>query len=261
MLSVATRDELAADLAQAERSGEPIAPLTATYPDIDVVDAYEIQLINIRQRVAEGARVLGHKVGLSSKAMQHMMGVDEPDYGHLLDEMEVFEDVPVKAGRFLYPRVEVEVGFILADDLPGAGCTEDDVLSGTEALVPSIELIDTRITNWNIALCDTIADNASSAGFVLGKARVSPADIDVKAIDAVLTRNGEVIAKGRSDAVLGNPVTAVAWLARKVESFGVRLRKGDVVLPGSCTKAIDARPGDEFVADFTGLGSVHLSFE
>ncbi|MGO9522371.1 2-keto-4-pentenoate hydratase [Mycobacterium sp.] len=261
MLSVATRDELAADLAQAERSREPIAPLTAGYPDIDVVDAYQIQLINIRQRVAEGARVVGHKVGLSSLAMQQMMGVDEPDYGHLLDEMQVFEDTPVKAGRFLYPRVEVEVGFILAEDLPGAGCTEDDVLAATEALVPSIELIDTRITDWKIALCDTIADNASSAGFVLGRSRVSPGDLDVKTIDAVLTRNGEVVAEGRSDAVLGNPATAVAWLARKVESFGVRLRKGDVVLPGSCTRAIDARAGDEFLADFTGLGSVRLSFE
>ena len=261
MLSVATRDELAADLAQAERSREPIAPLTAAYPDIDVVDAYEIQLINIRQRVAEGARVLGHKVGLSSKAMQQMMGVDEPDYGHLLDEMQVFEDTPVKADRYLYPRVEVEVGFILAADLPGAGCTEDDVLAATEALVPSIELIDTRITDWKIAWCDTIADNASSAGFVLGEARVSPRDLDVKAIDAVLTRNGEVVAEGRSDAVLGNPVTAVAWLSRKVESFGVRLRKGDIVLPGSCTRAIDAHAGDEFVAEFAGLGSVRLSFE
>jgi 2-keto-4-pentenoate hydratase len=261
MLSVATRDELAADLAQAERSREPIAPLTAAYPDIDVVDAYEIQLINIRQRVAEGARVLGHKVGLSSKAMQQMMGVDEPDYGHLLDEMQVFEDTPVKAGRYLYPRVEVEVGFILADDLPGADCTEDDVLAGTEALVPSIELIDTRITDWKIKLCDTIADNASSAGFVLGQARVSPADVDVKAIEAVLTRNGDLVAEGRSDAVLGNPVTAVAWLSRKVESFGVRLRKGDIVLPGSCTRAIDVQAGDEFVADFAGLGSVRLSFE
>jgi 2-keto-4-pentenoate hydratase len=261
MLSVAIRDELAADLAQAERSREPIAPLTTAYPDIDVVDAYEIQLINIRQRVAEGARVLGHKVGLSSLAMQQMMGVDEPDYGHLLDEMQVFEDTPVKAGRYLYPRVEVEVAFILAEDLPGADCTEDDVLAATEALAPSIELIDTRITDWKIALCDTIADNASSAGFVLGKARVSPRDVDVKAIDAVLTRNGEVIAEGRSDAVLGNPVTAVAWLSRKVESFGVRLREGDIVLPGSCTRAIDARAGDEFVAEFTGLGSVRLSFE
>ncbi|UXA06743.1 2-keto-4-pentenoate hydratase [Mycobacterium sp. SMC-2] len=261
MLSVATRDELAADLAQAERSRLPIAPLTAAHPDIDVVDAYEIQLINIRQRVAEGARVLGHKVGLSSKAIQQMMGVDEPDYGHLLDEMQLFEDTPVEVGRYLWPRVEVEVGFILNADLPGADCTEDDVLAATEALVPSIELIDTRITDWKIELCDTIADNASSAGFVLGKARVSPHDLDVKGIDAVLTRNGEVVAKGRTDAVLGNPVTAVAWLARKVEGFGVRLRKGDVVLPGSCTRAIDVHAGDQFVADFAGLGSVQLSFE
>jgi 2-keto-4-pentenoate hydratase len=261
MLTVDVRDVLAADLAEAERSRVPIAPLTTANPDIDVVDAYEIQLINIRQRVAEGATVIGHKVGLSSKAMQEMMGVDEPDYGHLLDEMAVFEDRPVPAGRYLYPRVEVEVGFVLADDLPGEGCTEDDVLAATAAFAPAIELIDTRIRDWKIKLCDTIADNASSAGWVLGEARVSPKDIDIQSIDAVLTRNGEVVAKGRSDAVLGNPVTAVAWLARKVDSFGVRLKAGDIVLPGSCTKAFDATPGDDFVADFDGLGSVHLSFE
>ncbi|MCX6484535.1 MAG: 2-keto-4-pentenoate hydratase [Mycobacterium sp.] len=261
MLSSAIRAELAAGLAGAERSRVPITPLTAAHPDIDVVDAYEIQLINIRARLDDGARVIGHKVGLSSEAMQKMMGVDEPDYGHLLADMEVFEDVPVDTARFLYPRVEVEVGFILADDLPGAGCTEDDVLAATAAYVPSIELIDTRIREWKIALCDTIADNASSAGWVLGPQRVSPKDIDIKTIDAVLTRNGEVVAEGRSDAVLGNPVTAVAWLARKVDSFGVRLKAGDIVLPGSCTRAIDARPGDNFVADFAGLGSVRLSFE
>jgi 2-keto-4-pentenoate hydratase len=261
MLSVLTREELAADLAQAERSRVPMAPLTDAHPDIDVVDAYEIQLINIRQRVAEGARVMGHKVGLSSKAMQQMMGVDEPDYGHLLDEMAVFEDTPVKSGRYLYPRVEVEVAFLLGDDLPGAGCTEDDVLAATAAFAPAIELIDSRITDWKIKLCDTIADNASSAGYVLGKQRVSPTDIDITAIDAVLTRNGEVVAKGRSDAVLGNPVTAVAWLARKVHDFGVRLRASHIVLPGSCTRAIDARPGDNFVAEFDGLGSVRLTFE
>jgi 2-keto-4-pentenoate hydratase len=261
MIPLATRDELAADLAQAERSRQPIAPLTASHPEIDVVDAYEIQLINIRQRVAEGARVVGHKVGLSSLAMQQMMGVDEPDYGHLLDEMQVFENKPVTAANYLYPRVEVEVGFILAHDLPGAACTEDHVVAATEALVPSIELIDTRITDWKIALCDTIADNASSAGFVLGAGRVAPTDIDITQIEAELTCNGEVVAKGRSDAVLGNPVTAVAWLARKVESFGVRLRAGDIVLPGSCTRAIDVRPGDNFVAEFAGLGAVRLSFE
>ncbi|HET9876933.1 MAG TPA: 2-keto-4-pentenoate hydratase [Mycobacterium sp.] len=261
MLGVQIRDELAADLAQAERSRVPISPLTAAHPDIDVVDAYEIQLINIRQRVAEGARVVGHKVGLSSAAMQQMMGVDEPDYGHLLDEMQVFENVPVATARYLYPRVEVEVAFLLAEDLPGADCTEEHVLAATEAFAPAIELIDSRIADWQIKLCDTIADNASSAGFVLGKQRVSPADIDIKNIDAVLTRNGEVVAKGRSDAVLGNPATAVAWLARKVESFGVRLRAGDIVLPGTATRAIDARAGDDFVADFAGLGSVRLVFE
>ena len=134
------------------------------------------------------------------------------------------------------------------------------MLAATAAFAPSIELIDTRITDWKIKLCDTIADNASSAGWVLGKERVSPKDIDIKNIDAVLTRNGEVVAEGRSDAVLGNPVTAVAWLARKVDQFGVRLKAGDIVLPGSCTRAIDARPGDDFVADFAGLGSVRLSF-
>ena len=261
MLSSATRAELAADLAEAERSRVPLNPLTAAHPEIDVVDAYEIQLMNIRQRLADGATVVGHKVGLSSKAMQTMMGVDEPDYGHLLADMEVFEDVPVQASKYLYPRVEVEVGFILADDLPGAGCTEDDVLAATAAFAPAIELIDTRIKDWKIALCDTIADNASSAGWVLGSQRVSPKDIDIQGIDAVLSRNGEVVAEGRSDAVLGNPVTAVAWLARKVDGFGVRLKAGDIVLPGSCTRAIDVRPGDAFVADFTGLGSVRLSFE
>ncbi len=261
MLPVDVRDKLAADLAQAERSREPISPLTDGNPDIDVVDAYEIQLINIRQKVAEGARIIGHKVGLSSEAMQKMMNVDEPDYGHLLDDMQVFEDQPVKSGRFLYPRVEVEVGFILSDDLPGAGCTEDDVLAATAAFAPAIELIDTRITNWQIKLCDTIADNASSAGWVLGEARVSPKDVDIKAITAILTNNGKVVAEGRSDAVLGNPVTAVAWLARKVEAFGVRLKAGDIVLPGSCTRAIDAPPGSHFVADFSGLGSVRLDFE
>ncbi|WP_330183723.1 2-keto-4-pentenoate hydratase [Nocardia sp. NBC_01503] len=260
MLTDALRSELAEELALAERDRIPLDPLVARYPDIDVVDAYEIQLLNIRRRTAAGARIIGHKVGLSSAAMQQMMGVDEPDYGHLLAEMEVFEDVPVDTSKFLYPRVEVEVGFVLGADLPGEDCTEEDVLNATVAYAPSIELIDTRIKDWKIGLCDTIADNASSAGWVLGKERVAPNELDIKKIDAVLTRNGEVVAQGRSDAVLGDPTIGVAWLARKVASFGVRLKKGDIVLPGSCTRAIDARPGDDFTAEFAGLGSVRLRF-
>lgn len=260
MLSAAVRTTLADALARAERERTSIAPLTANHLDIDVVDAYQIQLINIKKRVAAGARVVGHKVGLSSAAMQQMMGVDEPDYGHLLDDMQVYPDVPVPAAKYLSPRVEVEVGFILATDLPGANCTEADVVAATLAVVPAIELIDTRITDWQIALCDTIADNASSAGFALGATRVPPSSIEITEIDAVLFRNGKAVAEGRSDAVLGNPATAVAWLARKVDSFGVRLRAGDIVLPGSCTRAFDARAGDEFVAEFAGLGCVQLSF-
>lgn len=260
MLNDAQRAELADRLEEAERTRTPIDPLAQAYPDMDVVDSYEIQLLGIRRRLDAGATVSGHKVGLSSKAMQQMMGVDEPDYGHLLGDMEVFEDRTVDTARYCFPRVEVEVAFLLGADLPGADCTEEDVLAATEAYAPSIELIDSRIKDWKIGLVDTIADNASSAGFVLGRQRVRPADIDIRAIDAVLTRNGERIAEGRSDAVLGNPVTAVAWLARKVESFGVRLKAGDIVLPGSCTRAIDVRPGDSFHADFAGLGTVSLNF-
>ena len=262
MLSVEVRDELAADLAQAERSRVPISPLTDGNPDIDVVDAYEIQLINIRQRVAEGARVIGHKVGLSSEAMQKMMNVDEPDYGHLLDEMEVFEDRPVKSRRLPLSRgSRSRSGSSWPTICPGPAAPRTTCWRRRPRSRPSIELIDTRIKDWKIKLCDTIADNASSAGWVLGESTGVAQGHRHHSIDAVLTRNGEVVAEGRSDAVLGNPVTAVAWLARKVESFGVRLKAGDIVLPGSCTKAIDATPGDDFVADFTGLGSVHLSFE
>lgn len=260
MLSDDVRRTVADALMGAEVDGRPLPPLRETWPEIDVVDAYEIQLLNIRRRLEAGAWIRGHKVGLSSKAMQDMMNVDEPDYGHLLSDMEVPQDRPVSAGAYCYPRVEVEVAFILGESLPGAGCTEEDVLRATEYVAPSIELIDSRVVDWNIRIADTIADNASSAGFVLGPERVRPGDVDLRSIHAVLTRSGEKVAEGRSDAVLGNPVTAVAWLANKVAGFGVTLEAGHVILPGSVHRAIDARPGDEFVAEFEDFGSVHLSF-
>jgi 2-keto-4-pentenoate hydratase len=257
VLTVEQRAEVAGRLRVAELERSPIEPLITTYPGLDAGDAYEIQLLNIGLR---SEPVVGHKVGLSSAAMQQQMGVDEPDYGHLLADMRLAEDVPVDAGRYCYPRVEVEVGFVLGDDLPGADCTERDVLERTEALVPAIELIDSRIVDWRISLADTIADNASSAGFVLGAGRVDPSSVDRLRIEATLWRNGSVVASGRSDAVLGDPVIAVAWLARKVAGFGVRLRAGHIVLPGSCVRAVDARPGDTFRAELTGLGAVGLTF-
>jgi 2-keto-4-pentenoate hydratase len=261
MLELDRTTEAADLLLAAERLRAPIDPLVLSFPGIDAEDAYRIQLLNIRRRLDAGGEIVGHKVGLSSRAMQEMMGVDEPDYGHLLADMRLRSDVPIDRDRFCRPRVEPEVGFILGADLPGEGCTEADVLAATEAVTPAIELIDSRIVDWRIKLPDTIADNASSAGFVLGEERVDPHDLDLTTIGVLLSRNGEQVAAGRSDAVLGNPVIAVAWLARTVARFGVRLRAGHIVLPGSCTRAIDAGAGDVFSAEFAGLGSVRLAFE
>ena len=266
MLDSTQRTTAAELLWAAERDLAPIGPLTETFPGIDVVDAYEIQLANIRRRLAAGQRVRGHKVGLSSPVMQQMMGVDEPDYGHLLDSMVLSQDAPIPAARYCYPRIEVEIGYLLGSALPGAGCTEADVLAATAYIVPSLELIDSRITDWRIKLADTIADNASSAGVILGAERRTPAElaaagVDLSDIDAVLFAGGEEVARGNTSAVLGNPTACVAWLARKVATFGVKLEAGHLILPGSCTRAIDARPGSSFRAEFAGLGTVTASFE
>lgn len=260
MLEPAQRAEAAEVLWAAQRDRTPVDPLATGYPAIEATDAYEIQLINIRRQLAEGRTVSGHKVGLSSKVMQQMMGVDEPDYGHLLSDMVLPEGVPVGTDRYCYPRIEVEIGYVLGRSLPGEGCTTADVLAATEYIVPSLELIDSRIKDWRIGLADTIADNASSAGVILGSARVRPAGLDPADIAAVLYRGGEEIARGNTSAVLGDPTEAVAWLARKVASYGVRLEAGHVILPGSCTRAVDVRPGDEFRAEFEGLGSVSAGF-
>ncbi|MFI5807073.1 2-keto-4-pentenoate hydratase [Streptomyces sp. NPDC051561] len=259
MLTARRRQEAAELLRSAEHGRTPVAPLTETFPGIDAEDAYGIQLLNIAHRTTAGALVTGHKVGLSSRVMQRMMGVDEPDYGHLLDDMELHPDRPVPAARYCAPRVEVEIGFVLGDDLPGAGCTVADVLDATERVVPALELIDSRVRDWRIRIADTIADNASSAGYVTGEGR-DPRALDLLGVEARLSSGGELLAEGRGDAVLGDPAEAVAWLARTVARFGVPLKKGHLVLPGSCTRAVDVTAGRTYTAEFAGLGSVSLSF-
>ena len=254
------REKAATALWRAEVERVAIDPLTADHLHFDVVDAYEVQLINIRRRLDQGALVRGHKVGLSSRAMQEMMGVDEPDYGHLLHDMFVFEGTSIQTEELIQPRVEVEVGFILKEALPAPGCNVADVLRCTGYVVPALEIIDSRIANWKIGLPDTIADNASSARVVIGGRGTPVAGIDLRRIGATLRKNGEVIASGDSGAVLGNPATAVAWLANKVYQFGVTLEAGHVILPGSCTRAYDAAPGDTFTADFDVLGDVSIRF-
>jgi len=247
-------------LARAEADRVPIPPLTTSYEGLDVERAYRIQLHNITRRLDAGDVVRGHKVGLSSPAMQQMLGVDEPDYGHLLASMFHPDGGTVPLDRFIQPRVEIEVAFVLGKPLVGPGITLEDVYAATDYVVPALEIVDSRIEDWRIAIEDTVADNASSAGLVLGVTPTRLGDLPIDRIPATLRANGEVRERGTSGAVLGNPAIAVAWLANKVAAFGIHLEGGDVVLPGSCTRMIPVADGDVISATFDGLGPVSATF-
>lgn len=260
MLSESERQEAADELWKAHESRAPIAPLTATYPDIDIVDAYDIQLRNIARRVDAGAATRGHKVGLSAKAMQQLLGVHEPDYGHLVDDMFCYEADRVAIDCFCQPRAEVEVAFVLGRPLAGPGITVADVVRATEYVLPAIEIVDSRVADWDIRIQDTIADNASSGAVVLGGRPTRLPGLDVALVGAVLRGNGEVLETGCGGAVLGNPVTAVAWLANKLAAFGVTLEPGQVVMPGSCVRMVPVSSGDTIRADFDVLGHVSITF-
>lgn len=260
MLTDEERQAAADALFEASQTGVAIDPLTDTWEKLDVVDAYDIQLRNIRRRVADGAIVKGHKVGLSAKAMQQMVGVNEPDYGTLLHDMFYFEHDEIPVARIMQPRVEIEVAFVLGRELKGPGVSAADVVRATDYLLPSLEVVGSRVRDWKITIGDTIADNASSGCVVLGGSPTPISEVDPRTIGAVLRKNGEVVETGCSGAVLGNPVTAVAWLANKVADFGVALEPGNVVLPGSCTRMSPVVPGDVVRADFDVLGHVSASF-
>ena len=261
VLSAELRETIADRLFEAETTKVAIPPLIQTWPEIDVVDAYSIQLANIARRVEAGAKIRGHKVGLSAKAMQQMLGVSECDYGHLLDDMFVNEYEMIPISRFLAPRAEIEVAFVLGRPLAGPGITTADVIRATDYILPSIEIVDSRIADWKLTIADTIADNASSGAVVLGGRPTRLHDVDPALIGANLRKNGEIVETGCSGAVLGNPVNAVAWLANKVAAFGVTLEPGHVIMPGSCTRMVPIGPGDTIRADFDGLGHVSATFK
>jgi 2-keto-4-pentenoate hydratase len=260
-MDAATRRAAAAELAQAEGTQTPILPLTQSYPDLDVRDAYTIQLINVNNRLEAGAAIRGHKIGLTSVAMQGMFGVHEPDYGHLLSDMFVHDGGTVPLENYIQPKVEIEIAFVLGQMLGGGGITAADVLRGTDFVVPAIEIIDSRITDWKIKLPDTVADNASSGGVVLGGRATKLDGLDLRLSGAILQRSGHIVETGLGAAVLGNPVVAVAWLANKLHEVGITLEEGDVVLSGACTRAVDVAPGDAFHAEFGGLGVVSVAFD
>jgi 2-oxo-hept-3-ene-1,7-dioate hydratase len=255
----------AESLHRAEKTRTQIRQLSLEFPDITIDDAYAIQKARIEIKLAEGRVVKGHKIGLTSKAMQSALNIDEPDSGVLLDDMFFADGGPVQSDRFIAARVEAELAFIMKQRLAGPGCTLFDVLNATDFVVPALEILDTRVeridpeTKATRKIFDTIADNAASAGIVLGGRPLRPLDADLRWIGALCFRNGQLEETGLAAGVL-NPATAVAWLANKIAALGLALEPGQVVLAGSFIRPIEARKGDTIQADYGRYGSVSCYF-
>ncbi len=259
-LSSAQRERVGSLLRRAEQDTQPIAPLSQTFQGLDLADAYAIQRHNIARRLVDGSRVVGHKVGLTAAAMQQLLGVDEPDFGHLLDDMVRHDRDVVAASALCAPRIEPEICFRLGAQLRGPGITAQDVLAATEAVAPALEIVDSRIRDWDITLADTVADNASSAGLVHGPWTALEDAPDLAGISVDLLIDGEVTARGTGAEVLGHPAAAVAWLANTLASFDAALEPGQLVLPGAMTTAPFVHAGHKVEALFAGLGSVSVTF-
>lgn len=252
--------KIAQKLYDAQIKCSPIDALTVEFPEMTIQDAYKIQLENIAKKKLAGAKVIGKKIGLTSKAMQNLIGVEEPDYGHLLDDMLLLEGEHIERERLLHPKVESEISFVLGEALKGPGINITDVLRATKGVIASLEIVDSRIRDWKIKLPDTIADNASSAAFVLGGKLVPVEGLDLRYIGMVFQKNGEVVGTGAGAAVWNHPAASVAWLANKLSEFGIALEAGEIVMSGAFTEAVSAEAGDIFSATFDRLGSVAVKF-
>jgi 2-keto-4-pentenoate hydratase len=259
-LSDAEVDQLAEAILTAERQATPIPPLTEQHPHMTLADAYAVQQGYAERRMRDGARLVGHKVGATSKAIQELFGIATPDFGHLFDDMLVAEHEPMPVAQLIEPMTEPELAFVLDRELRGPGVSADDVIAATRHVLPCIEVIDSRVRSWQIKLPDTVADNGSSARFIVGATPVQIGALDLAAEEGRLIRNGEVAATGRGEAVLGHPALAVAWLANALSEFGAALPADAYVLSGSMTTAVRARPGDRYQAVFTNIGSVGCRF-
>jgi len=254
-------DALADRLAQAELARGAVEPLTEAHPELTPADAYGIQQRNVANRKTAGGLVRGRKVGLTSLAMQRQLGVDEPDFGALLDDMVVEDGDAIDTSELIAPKVEAEIAFVMGRELRGPGVGALDALRAVAGAVASIEVIDSRIADWRLSLVDTIADNASSARVVAAGRLVGVQELDLRTLGVVMTLNGSVVATGAGAAVLGNPARCVAWLANKLAEFDVPLREGDLVLAGALHAAAPVVQGDVVRAEFAGLGPVSVRFE
>ncbi|OLN22247.1 2-keto-4-pentenoate hydratase [Domibacillus antri] len=247
-------------LALAEQNGNAVKPLTELYPDISMREAYMIQLKTIERKVEAGASIVGKKIGLTSLAMQKLLGVDQPDYGHLLNSMEVENGGKISLSRVIQPKVEAEIAFKLKQDLVGPRVTATDVLLATEYIQPALEIVDSRIEDWQIKLQDTIADNASSGLYVLGGRPLSVDKVDISHLGMAFYKNNELVNTGVGAAALGSPAHAIAWLANKLFEFGIYLKAGEIILSGALSAAVEAEAGDVFTARMAHIGEVSVAF-
>ena len=257
-----TNEKLSEMLYEALKNQTPMDIISEIDSKVTVDDAYDIQLLNVKRSLEDGQIISGKKIGLTSKGMQKLLGITEPDYGHLYASTEVKNGGTVDMNtQAIRPKVEGEVAFILKDDLNGPGVTLDDVYKATDYVCASIEIVDSRIRDWKIKLVDTIADNGSSSLYLLGDKKVKVDSVSLSDIEMTIYKNGEVVNSGTGKEVLGNPAISVAWLANKLCEYGVTLKKGEVILSGAITAAPEAFKGDVFECVFSELGSVKVEFK
>lgn len=249
---------VANQLLNAELSCTGIGRISAEYPELNINDAYAIQLETVEKKLQQKHVITGKKIGLTSLAMQNLLNVNQPDFGHLFNTMAV-KNNSIDSKKLLAPKIEGEIAFILKKDLRGPKVTTEDVISATEYICPAIEIVDSRITNWDINIIDTVADNGSSAMYLLSNHTYKPEEIDLPSIHMSLFKNGEKINEGEGKDVLGNPAFCVAWLANALAEYGVYLKAGEIILSGALSAAISAVSGDIFKVDFQKLGSLNLT--
>jgi 2-oxopent-4-enoate/cis-2-oxohex-4-enoate hydratase len=238
----------------------PVAPLTERESDITIEDAYRIQLRMIQRRIDVGETVVGKKIGVTSRMVMDMLGVNQPDFGQMLSGMVFNEGEPIVVDTLIAPKAEAEVAFLLKRDLTGPGVTAADVLRATEYVMPCFEIVDSRIQDWKIRIQDTVADNASCGVLTLGAQRRSPRDLDLTLAGMVLEKNGEVISTSTGASVQGSPVNAVAWLANTLGRLGIGLKAGEIILSGSQSPLVPVKAGDSLHCSVGGLGSTSVRF-
>lgn len=252
--------QLGEELYEAWKGCRMIEPLTARHPGLTIEAAYRIQQHFLERRLAAGERVVGKKIGVTSKAVMDMLGVFQPDFGYLLDGMVYNEGEAIPAETLIQPKAEGEIAFLLKRDLRGPGVTAADVLSATEAVMACFEIVDSRIRDWKIKIQDTVADNASCGVFVLGDQLVDPRRVDLSTCGMVLEKNGEIVATGAGAAALGAPANAVAWLANTLGRLGVSLEAGEIILSGSLAAMVPVRAGDHLSVTIGGIGRCSVRF-